>query len=95
MLGRPLATFDAAEYGAYLWAGNFLVTHPELRVHLSFGCQGAGEAALSFVGEDGLTFWGREGEGCSVIGAWDETQNQIEVGAFQLAGALAAVGSRS
>ena len=66
------------------------VAHPGLRAHLSFGCQEVGETTLSYVAEDFLSFWGLEGEGCSVIAAWDEIQNQVEVGVFRLAGALAA-----
>lgn len=65
------------------------VTHPGLRAHLGFVCQEPGYAALSYMGADRLSFWGMEGEGCTVIAAWDETQNQVEVGVFQLAGALA------
>ncbi|GAA1984831.1 hypothetical protein [Catenulispora subtropica] len=65
------------------------VAHPGLRAHLGFGCQEAGEASLYYVGADTLTFWGLEKEGCSVIAAWDEAQNQVEVAVFRLAGALA------
>lgn len=73
------------------WAAQLArVEHPGLHAHLSFCCQDAGEASLSYVAEDELTFWGLTGEGCSVIAAWDETENQVEVAVVQLAGALAA-----
>ncbi|MEY9857023.1 hypothetical protein ABH935_002631 [Catenulispora sp. GAS73] len=68
------------------------VAHPGLRAHLSFACQEIGAASLHYVGEDDLTFWGLTGEGCSVVAAWDETENQVEVAVFQLAGALLAKG---
>lgn len=64
------------------------VAHPGLRAHLSFGCQDAGEASLRRVADDELSFWGLAGEGCSMVAAWDETENQVEVAVFRLAGAL-------
>ncbi|MEY9928313.1 hypothetical protein ABH926_002952 [Catenulispora sp. GP43] len=64
------------------------VAHPGLRAHLSFGCQDAGEASLRRVADDELSFWGLAGEGCSMVVAWDETENQVEVAVFRLAGAL-------
>ena len=64
------------------------VAHPGLRAHLSFGCQDAGEASLRRVEGDEASFWGLAAEGCSMVAAWDETENQVEVAVFRLAGAL-------
>lgn len=77
------------------WAAQLArVEDPGLRAHLSFGCQDVGETSLHYVADDELTFWGLTAEGCSVIAAWDETENQVEVAVFRLAGALGATTAR-
>ena len=77
------------------WAAQLArVEHPDLRAHLSFCCQEPGAVSLHYVAEDELTFWGLTGEGCPIIAAWDETQNQVEVAVVRLAGALTAKAAR-
>lgn len=77
------------------WAARLArVEHPDLRAHLSFCCQEPGEVPLHYVAEDELTFWGLTGEGCPIIAAWDETENQVEVAVVRLAGALTAKAAR-